>query len=57
MKKVKFEFSNAFENPVTEIFEFEDDATEAEIEKEFDEWFYNELDRAGIEGYYEETEK
>lgn len=57
MKKIKFEFSNAFENPVTEIFEFEDDATEAEIEKEFDEWFYNELDRAGIEGYYEETEK
>ena len=55
MKKVKFEFSNSYQIPVTEVFEFEDKVTEAEIEKEFDEWFFNELDRAGIEGYFEEV--
>ena len=57
MKKVKFEFSNSFETPITEVFEFEENATEAEIEKVFEEWYFNELDRAGIEGYYEEIEE
>lgn len=57
MKKVKFEFSNSFETPVKEVFEFEDDTTPAEIEKEFEEWFFNELDRAGIDGYFEEVEE
>ncbi len=56
MKKVKFEFSDSYQIPVTEVFEFEDEATEAEIEKEFDEWFFNELDRAGIGGHFEEIE-
>lgn len=55
MRKVKFEFSESFTIPVTEVFEFEDDITEHEIEKEFREWFFNELDRAGIEGYFEEV--
>ena len=55
MKKVKFKFSDSYQIPVTEVFEFEDKVTEAEIEKEFDEWFFNELDRAGIEGYFEEV--
>ena len=57
MKKVKFEFSNSFEAPVTEVFEFEDEATESEIEKEFREWFFNELDIAGIGGNFEEIEE
>lgn len=50
MKKVKFEFNNSFETPIIEVFEFEEDATEAEIEKVFEEWYFNELDRAGTEG-------
>lgn len=57
MKKVKFEFSDSYQMPVTEVFEFEDDVAAAEIEKEFNEWFFNELDRAGIEGYFEEIEE
>ena len=56
MKKIKFEFNNGYGVPVTEVFEFEDGATEQEINKEFDEWFFNEIDRAGIEGHYEEIE-
>lgn len=56
MKKVKFEFNNSFQIPVTEVFEFEDDTTIQEIEKEFEEWYFNELDRAGIEGHYEEID-
>ncbi len=40
MKKVKFEFSDGYQIPVTEVFEFEDEATEEEIEKEFREWFF-----------------
>lgn len=57
MKKVKFEFSDSYQIPVTEVFEFEDDETEVEIEKEFNEWFFNEIDRAGIEGHFEEVEE
>lgn len=55
MKKVKFEFDNAFSIPVIEIFEFEDDTKEFEIVKYFDDWFNNELDRAGINGHFEEV--
>ena len=57
MKKVKFEFNNSFETPIIEVFEFEENATETEIEKVFEEWYFNELDRAGIEGYFEEVEE
>lgn len=57
MKKVRFEFNNSFETPITEVFEFEEGATETEIEKVFEEWYFNELDRAGIEGCYEEIEE
>ena len=57
MKKVKFEFSDGYQIPVTEVFEFEDEATEEEIEKEFREWFCNELDIAGIGGNFEEIEE
>lgn len=56
MKKIKFGFRNSFNPKVVETFEFEDDATEEEIEKEFKEWYFNELDIAGIEGSYEEVE-
>lgn len=56
MKKVKFEFDNAFNTQVTEIFEFEDDTKEFEIVKYFDDWFNNELDRAGIDGHLEYVE-
>ena len=55
MKKVKFEFNDSYQIPVTEVFEFEDETTEAEIEKEFREWFFNELDIAGIGGNFEEV--
>lgn len=56
MKKVKFEFDNSYRSPIIEIFEFDDDTTTIEIENEFNEWFYNELDRTGIEGHYEEID-
>lgn len=56
MKKVNFEFRNSFNPPIIETFEFEDNYTEEEIEKEFKEWYFNELDKAGIEGSYEEAE-
>ncbi|ADM73626.1 hypothetical protein LaPh949_gp068 [Lactococcus phage 949] len=57
MKKVKFEFNDSYQIPVTEVFEFEDETTEEEIEKEFREWFFNELDIAGIGGNFEEIEE
>lgn len=56
MRKIKFEFDNAFSTPVTEIFEFEDDTKETEIIKYFEDWFFNELDRAGICSFFEEVE-
>ncbi len=55
MKKVRFEFDNGFDIPIVEVFEFENDATEQEINKEFEYWFFNELDTAGIGGHYEEV--
>lgn len=55
MKKVRFEFDNGFDIPIVEVFEFENDATEQEINEEFKCWFFNELDIAGIGGYYEEV--
>ncbi|ABF22599.1 unknown [Lactococcus phage Q54] len=57
MKKVIFGFNNSFNIPVLEVFEFEDDATEQEINKEFEKWLFNELDISGIGGYYEEVKK
>ena len=57
MKKIKFEFFNNSQQPVTEIFEFDEAMPEVMIRRYFDEWFFNELDRAGIEGYYEEVEE
>lgn len=56
MKKIKFEFDNGFQQPITEIFEFKNDTSIEEIAKYFDEWFYNELDRHGIEGHFEEID-
>ena len=50
MKIIKFIFRNGFQEPVTETFLFNNDATEEEIEKEFNDWYENELDRAGISG-------
>lgn len=55
MKFIKFIFRNGFREPVTETFPFNDDATEGEIEKEFNDWYENELDRAGISGDWGEV--
>lgn len=56
MKKIKFEFINNQEEPIIEIFEFDEAEPEVIINAIFKEWFFNELDRAGIEGYLEKID-
>lgn len=56
MKKIKFEFINNQKEPITEVFEFDEATPEVIINSFFREWFFNELDRAGIEGYLEEID-
>lgn len=56
MKKIKFEFINNQQEPITEVFEFDKVTPQVIINDTFKEWFFNELDRAGIEGYYEEID-
>ena len=55
MKYIKFTFQNGFHEPIIETFPFDDDATEEEIEYEFNDWYGNELDRAGISGNWGEV--
>ena len=55
MKNIKFTFRNGFQEPIIETFPFDDDATEEEIEYEFNDWYENELDRAGITSHWEEA--
>ena len=55
MKNIKFTFRNGFHEPIIETFPFDDDATEEEIEYEFNDWYENELDRAGITSHWEEV--
>lgn len=56
-KKYKFEFSNGrgSMNDVTEIFELDENLSEEEIDEVFREWYFNELDCAGIEGNWIEV--
>ena len=56
MKKIKFSFINNNELKVSEIFEFDEAMPEVIIKADFEEWFFDELDRQGIEGYYEEID-
>lgn len=56
MKKVKFSFVNNRRPEISEVFGFDEDETEEVIDEVYKEWFYNELDRAGIEGHYEEID-
>ena len=51
--KVDFYFTKYGQPEIKETFFFLDNATEQEIEQEFEQWWFNELDRAGIEGHYE----
>lgn len=51
--KVDFYFTKYGQPEIKETFFFLDNATEQEIEREFEQWWYNELDRTGIEGHYE----
>lgn len=55
--KIKFYFRQAFQPAVTEIFEFEKGTTTEEIDEVYNEWYYNEINRAGIERFYEEIEE
>lgn len=57
-KKYKFEFSNSIGsmNNVTEIVELDANLSEEEIDKEFREWYFNELDCAGIDGSWDVVE-
>lgn len=56
MKKIKFIFSSYTEPEISEIFEFDESEPEYAINEVFEEWFINELDRHGIEGYFEEID-
>lgn len=51
MKKIKFGFHWGVQfQPSTEVFEYEDDVTEQEIEQDFEEWIWNEIaDRVWME--------
>ncbi|MDN5440082.1 MAG: hypothetical protein L0F96_02495 [Lactococcus lactis] len=53
MKKYKFVFWNG-KNEESEIFELDENLTEEEIDKVFKEWYFNQLDMAGIEGTWDE---
>lgn len=41
MKKIKFEFLEGWNQTTEEIFEFEDDITDEEIELEYELWLWN----------------
>jgi hypothetical protein len=41
VKKIKFEFSEGWGQTTEEIFEFEDDITDEEIESEYETWLWN----------------
>lgn len=56
MKKIKFSFINNNEPEISEIFEFDEATLQVIINDTFTEWFFDELDRQGIEGYYEEVD-
>ena len=56
MKLIRFTFFNNVNKPIIEEYDFDDNATEKEIEHEFNDWYKNEIDRAGISGYWEEVE-
>lgn len=53
MKKYKFEFWNG-KNEESEIVKLHESLTEEEIEEVFKEWYFNQLDMAGIEGSWDE---
>lgn len=57
-KKYKFNFYNGAGsmNGSSEIIELDENLSEKEIDDEFREWFFNQLDMNGIGGSWEEVE-
>ena len=53
-KKYKFEFCDGRNNE-SEIVELDENLTEDEVDEVFEEWYYNQLDIAGIEGTWDEV--
>lgn len=56
-KKYKFNFYNGAGsmNDSSEVIELDENLSEEEIDSEFREWFFNELDSFGIGGSWEEV--
>ena len=53
-KKYKFEFWDGRNNE-SQIVELDENLTKDEVDEVFTEWYFNELDIAGIEGNWEEV--
>lgn len=53
-KKYKFEFWDGRNNE-SQIVELDENLTEEEVDEVFAEWYFNELDIAGIEGNWNEV--
>ena len=53
-KKYKFEFWHGRNNE-SQIVELDENLTKDEVDEVFNEWYFNELDIAGIEGNWEEV--
>ena len=53
-KKYKFEFWHGRNNE-SQIVELDENLTEDEVDEVFKEWYFNQLDIAGIEGAWDEV--